>query len=50
MNLQTASPAQIPFVLFLVGLLAYGDSFSFSVLSRFDLINLIRDANLDDSF
>ena len=50
MNLRTASPARIPFVLFLVGLLAYGGSVAFSMLSRLDLINLIRDANLDDSF
>lgn len=50
MNLQTASPARIPFVLFLVDHLAYGGSFAFSMLSRFDLINPIRDTNLYDSF
>ena len=50
MNLQTVSPARIPFVLFLVGVLAYGGAFAFSMLSRFDLINLVRDVNLDDSF
>ena len=38
------------FVLFLGGILGYGGSFAFSMLTKFDLINLIRDVNIDDSF
>ena len=40
----------VPFVLFLGGILGYGGSFAFSMLTKFDLINLIRDVNIDDSF
>ena len=38
------------FVLFLLGILGYGGSFAFYMLTKFDLINLIRDINLDDSY
>ena len=38
------------FVLFLGGILAYGAGFAWYILVRLDLINLIRDVNLDDSF
>lgn len=38
------------FALFLVSILAYGLLFVSNLLSRFDLINLIRDVNNDDSF
>ena len=38
------------FVLFIGGILAYGAGFAWYMLARFDLINLIRDANVDDSF
>ena len=38
------------FVLFLGGILAYGAGFAWYMLARFDLINLIRDVNMDDSF
>ena len=38
------------FVLFLLGILGYGGSFAFYMLTKFDLINLIRDTNLDDAF
>ena len=38
------------FALFLAGILAYGILFAAYLLSRFDLINLIRDINNDDSF
>ena len=38
------------FVLFLLGVLGYGGSFAFYMLTKFDLINLIRDVNLDDAF
>ena len=38
------------FVLFLGGILAYGAGFAWYMLDRFDLVNLIRDVNADDSF
>ena len=38
------------FVLFIAGILAYGAAFAWHMLARFDLINLIRDANNDDAF
>ena len=38
------------FALFLVGILAYGLSFAWYLLSSFDLLNIIRDVNLDDAF
>ena len=38
------------FILFLAGILAYSGSFCWHLLSRFDLLNIIRDVNLDDSF
>ena len=38
------------FCLFLVGVLAYGILFASYLLSRFDLINLIRDVSNDDAF
>ena len=38
------------FALFIGGVLAYGAGFASYMLVRFDLVNLIRDVNLDDSF
>ena len=38
------------FVLFIGGILAYGAGFAWYMLARFDLVNLIRDVNADDSF
>ncbi len=38
------------FALFIGGVLAYGGAFAWHMLARFDLINLIRDVNNDDSF
>ena len=38
------------FGLFLGGILAYGAGFAWYMLARFDLLNLIRDVNGDDSF
>lgn len=38
------------FVLFLVGILAYGAAFAGYMLANFDLVNLLRDVNNDDSF
>ena len=40
----------IPFVLFVAGILAYGAALAWHMLKHFDIVNLIRDANLDDSF
>ena len=39
-----------PFALFIAGILAYGAAFAWFLLDRFDLVNLIRDVNVDDSF
>ena len=38
------------FVLSIAGILAYGAGFVWYMLAHFDLINLIRDVNVDDSF
>ena len=39
-----------PFALFIAGILAYGAAFAWFLLDRFDLVNLLRDVNGDDSF
>ena len=49
-NFLGASIAQIPFGLFLASILAYGSLFAFSLLTKFDLVNLIRDGNYDDAY
>ena len=38
------------FALFVAGILAYGAAFAWYMLERFDLVNLLRDVNKDDSF
>ena len=38
------------FILFLASILAYGIFFAWYLLGRFDLLNVIRDVNVDDSF
>ena len=38
------------FALFIGGVLAYGVGFAWYMLVYFDLVNLIRDVNIDDSF
>ena len=38
------------FALFIVGLLAYGAAFAWYMLTRFDLVNLLRDVSMDDAF
>ena len=38
------------FILFIGGILAYGIVFAYYMLTRFDLINLLRDVSGDDSF
>ncbi len=40
----------IGFALFIAGILAYGAALSAHMLASFDLVNLLRDVNLDDSF
>ena len=41
---------RLPLALFICGLLAYGAAFAWHMLTTFDLLNLIRDVNYDDSF
>ena len=38
------------FAVFISGVVVYGASFAWYMLSRFDLVNLLRDVNSDDSF
>ncbi len=38
------------FALFVAGILAYGAAFAWHMLARYDLVNLLRDVNGDDSF
>ncbi len=46
----SAAQSPVLFVLFLGGILTYGAWFAWYMLANFDLINLIRDVNGDDSF
>lgn len=48
--LPAALRRNIPFVLFVAGILAYGGAFAWHMLKHFDMVNLIRDVNIDDSF
>ena len=42
---------QVPFALFVLGILAYGAIFAWYMLTRFDLVNLLREVNYyDDAF
>ena len=45
-----ALPRNALFILFIGGILAYGAGFACYLLARFDLVNLLRDVNGDDSF
>ena len=47
---QNAAAQRLPFALLVCGLLAYAAAFAWHMLANFDLVNLIRDANYDDSF
>ena len=38
------------FALFIGAILAYGAAFAWYMIDRFDLVNLLRDVNMDDSF
>ncbi len=51
--LQRALPTPLRnalFAMFIGGILAYGAGFAWYLLARFDLVNLLRDVNADDSF
>ena len=41
---------RMPFALFICALLAYAAAFAWHMLTTFDLVNIIRDVNFDDSF
>ena len=47
---QTDAALRLPFALFICGLLAYAAAFAWHMLTTFDLVNIIRDVNADDSF
>ena len=47
---QNAARWRLPLALFICALFAYAAAFAWHMLANFDLINLIRDANYDDSF
>ncbi len=47
---QTAAEWRLPFALFICGLLAYGVAFAWHTLTTFDLVNILRDVNTEDSF
>ena len=49
-GVRSAPLRHAPFVLFVAGILAYGAAFAWYLLDRFDLVNLVRDVNVDDSF
>lgn len=44
------NPGRVPFPVFVGAVLAYGAAFAGYLLVRFDLVNLVRDVNLDDAF
>ena len=44
------TPANLFFLLCLLGILTYGGSFAWYVLANFDLVNLVRDMNIDDAY
>ena len=47
---QKAAAWRLPFALFICGLIAYAAAYTWHMLSTFDIVNLIRDVNYDDSF
>ena len=49
-EVPSASWRNALFVLFIGGILAYGAGFAWYMLTRFDLVNLIRDVIYDDAF
>ena len=48
--MNTLSARNGGFVLFLFAILVYSVSFAWHILTSFDLVNLVRDVNIDDSF
>ena len=50
MRLLTARLHKALFVLFIGGILAYAAGFACYLLARFDLVNLLGEVNIDDSF
>ena len=48
--LRSEPGRNVLFALFIAGILAYGAGFAGYMLANFDLINLLRDVNNDDSF
>ena len=47
---QNAAAQRLLFVLFVCGLLAYAAAFAWHILTTFDLVNILRDVNTEDSF
>ena len=47
---SASSVGIVLFAVFISGVVVYGASFAWYMLSRFDLVNLLRDVNTDDSF
>ena len=47
---QAAAEWRLPLALFICGMLAYAAAFAWHTLSNFDLVNMVREANGDDSF
>ena len=41
---------RLPFALFICAMLAYAAAFAWHMLTTFDLVNIIRDANADDAY
>ena len=49
-EIQNAAAGRLPFALFICGLIAYAAAFAWHMLSTFDLVNILRDVNSEDSF
>ena len=47
---QKVAERRLPFALFVCAMLAYAAAFAWHMLTTFDLVNIIRDVNFDDSF
>ena len=47
---MSRASSNLPLFLFLIGILSYGATFAWYLLSSFDIINLVRDVNIDDAF
>ena len=47
---QSAAQWRLPFALFICALLVYGAALAWHTLANFDLVNILRDVNYDDSF